>query len=369
MINHPIIIPQADPSRRIERFRAEIDEAISQVISSSHYILGTAVETFEEDFANYLGVKNCIGVASGTDALALSLRGLGITTGDEVITTALTFSATAQAILHCGATPLFVDVNPISLCIDPDDIEAEITKKTKAIVPVHLFGQPADMKRVMEIASQNGLVVVEDCAQAHGASIAGRKVGSFGDASAFSFYPTKNLGGIGDSGAIMTNDDELATRLRRLRNYGMSNDNRISITIGFNSRIDELQAAILSVLLRHLDDGNRERCQLADEYRRELSGLDLVLPPSSCGAVYHQFVISCKNRDRLSYQLQHQEGIITAVHYNPALHLHSAFKGTTVKSLPRTEYLTERLLSLPIQPEITFGKIKMISESIAKLTG
>jgi dTDP-3-amino-3,4,6-trideoxy-alpha-D-glucose transaminase len=369
LTNHPIIIPQADPSLRIARFRAEIDEAISQVISSSRYILGTAVEKFEEDFANYIGVKNCIGVASGTDALALSLRGLGVKTGDEVITTALAPSATAQAILHCGATPLFVDVNPISLCIDPTAIEAGVTKKTKAIIPVHLFGQPADMKRVMEIASQNGLIVVEDCAQAHGASIAGCKVGSFGDASAFSFYPTKNLGGIGDSGAIMTNDDELAIRLRRLRNYGMPKDNPISITIGFNSRIDELQAAILSVLLRHLDDGNRERCQLADEYRRELSELDLVLPPSDCGAIYHQFVITCENRDRLSYQLRHQAGIITAVHYNPPLHLHPAFSGTIIKSLPRTEYLTDRLLSLPIQPEVASGKIKIISESLLKAIG
>lgn len=361
------MIPQADPSLRIERFRSEIDRAIAQVVSSKHYILGPAVEAFEADFATYLGVKHCVGVDSGTDALALALRGLGIGAGDEVITTALTFSGTAQAILHCGARPHFVDVDPASRCIDPAAVEAAITERTAAIVPVHLFGHAADMPRLMNIAVRRGIAVLEDCAQAHGASINGRRLGSFGHASAFSFYPTKNLGGIGDSGAIVTNDDALATRLRSLRNYGMQERGLISSTMGFNSRMDELQAAILSVLLKHLDAGNSERLALAHEYRRELAGLDLLLPPDDIGAVYHQFAIAHQDRDHLAYRLRVETGINTAIHYHPTLNRHPAFKDAISDQLPHSEWLSARLLSLPIQPEVVAGKIEAIARSIAKV--
>src|ERR1700682_474376 len=223
-----ITIPQAAPARRIERYRTEIDQAMAGVVTDGHYILGPALEHFEEAFAAYLGVRHCIGVNSGTDALALSLRALGVSPGDEVITTALTFAATAQAILHCGAQPCFVDVDPVTRCIDPAAVEAAIHEKTAAIIPVHLFGHPAAMKALMQTAARHGLAVVEDCAQAHGTTIGGEKAGTFGHAAAFSFYPTKNLGCIGDGGAIATNDSALAAKLRSLRHYGWTSADRIS---------------------------------------------------------------------------------------------------------------------------------------------
>lgn len=358
------MIPQADPARRIARFRSEIDAAIDRVVSGPHYILGPAVEDFEASFAAYVGVEHCIGVASGTDALALALRSLGIGPGDEVITVALTFCGTAQAILHCGAEPRFVDVDPVTRCIDPRSIEAAITPKTAAIIPVHLFGQPADMPRLMEIADRHGLAVVEDCAQAHGASIDGRKVGSYGHASAFSFYPTKNLGCIGDGGAVVTNDSGLAARLSSLRHYGWEGEGRISRALGFNSRLDEIQAAILSVMLSHLDEGNAERRSLAREYHHALEGLGLELPMHDRGAVYHQYAIACEHRDHLCSRLR-QVGIGTSVHYSPPLHLHPAFLDCANDVLPNSESLAMRLLSLPIQPELVSDKIPFISQSIA----
>ena len=363
------IIPQAAPSMRIARFRTEIDDAIARTLSSNQYILGPAVESFEADFAAYLGVRHCVGVASGTDALALSLRGLGIGNGDEVITTALTASGTAQAILHCGARPRFVDIDPVSWCIDPVAVEAGITEKTAAIIPVHLFGYPADMSRLTEIAERHGLAVIEDCAHAHGAMLDGRRLGSFGHAAAFSFYPTKNLGGIGDSGAVVTNDNQLAARLRSLRYYGIEDGKKESSTIGFNSRMDELQAAILTVMLRHLDAGNAERRKLAEEYRQELTGGDLLLPPDSSGAVYHQFAIAHRDREGLARTLFRQMNIQTGVHYSPPLHYHPAFRNVIMEPLPHCEWLSSRLLSLPIQPEVASGNIGIISRNILKVIG
>ncbi|HWR00283.1 MAG TPA: DegT/DnrJ/EryC1/StrS family aminotransferase [Chlorobaculum sp.] len=359
------IIPQAAPSLRIARFRKEIDRAIDKTLSSRHYILGPTVDSFESEFAAYLGVKHCVGVASGTDALALSLRGMNIGPGDEVITTALTASATAQAILHCGALPRFVDVDPVSRCIDPAAVEAGITGRTAAIIPVHLFGYPADMHRLMSIAGRHHLAVIEDCAQAHGATIDGRKLGSFGHAAAFSFYPTKNLGGIGDSGAVVTNDDALDARLRSLSNYGIPHGQKECSTIGFNSRMDELQAAVLSVLLQHLDAGNAERRALAGEYRRVLMGGDLILPPHTDGAIYHQFAIAFRNREQLAESLRTMD-IQTLVHYHPPLHHHPAFCKGTVDELPQCERLSSQLLSLPIQPEVASGNTGLISRSILK---
>jgi dTDP-4-amino-4,6-dideoxygalactose transaminase len=359
-------IPQADPSRRIARFRVEVEQAIAHAVASKHYILGPAVEGFEAEFAAYLGVRHCVGVASGTDALALALRGMRVGAGDEVITTALTFSATAHAILHCGARPRFVDIDPVSRCIDPAAVEAAITERTAAIIPVHLHGYPADMPRLMDIAARHGLAVLEDCAQAHGAHIDGRRLGTYGHAAAFSFYPTKNLGGIGDSGAIATNDDRLAASLRSLRHYGMPDGQTVSASIGFNSRMDELQAAILSVLLRHLDAGNSERRALADAYRQELAGLDLLLPPDAKGAVYHQFAIAHQQRDRLAHKLQSEMGINTAVHHHPPLNHHPAFEYAIVDQLPHCEWLSGRLLSLPVQPEVAAGNVGFIANSIAK---
>lgn len=361
------MIPQAAPPLRIARFRKEVDRAISDTLSSAYYILGPAVAQFETEFANYTGAQHCIGVASGTDALALALRAMDIGSGDEVITTALTVSGTAQAILHCGAKPRFVDVDAVSRCIDPAAIEAAITHKTTAIIPVHLFGYPADMPKIMDIAERHHLAVIEDCAHAHGANINGRSLGTFGHAAAFSFYPTKNLGAIGDAGAIITNDKSIANRLKSLRHYSIQGQQKISVSIGFNSRMDELQAAILSVLLKHLDAGNRERRALADEYRRELAGLDLMMPADHSGAVYHQFAIEYKDRDRLAEQLQKQKQITTAIHYHPPLHRHPAFKDAGFDSLIHTERLSSQLLSLPIQPEVASGNISSIARSIAEI--
>jgi len=361
------MIPQAFPALRIARFRKEIDDAISRTLSSAHYILGPAVAQFEAEFAQYIGTEHCVGVASGTDAIALALRASGIGPGDEVITTSLTFSGTAHAILHCGAQPIFVDVNPVTRCIEPAAIEAAITKKTTAIIPVHLFGYPADMPKIMDIAKKYHLVVIEDCAQPHGAKICGRMLGSFGHAAAFSFYPTKNLGAIGDAGAVTTNDEALENRVKILRHYGIQGQHKMSISMGFNSRMDELQAAILSVLLKHLDEGNRERRALADEYRQELAGLDLVLPTDYPDAVYHQFAIEFADRDTLAEQLLNQMHIATAVHYNPPLHRHPAFSATGKCSLIHTERLSSQLLSLPIQPEVASGNISRIAESISRI--
>ncbi|TAK49695.1 MAG: DegT/DnrJ/EryC1/StrS family aminotransferase [Xanthobacteraceae bacterium] len=358
-----IRLPQAAPQLRIKRFRAEIDTAIRQVIDGSHYILGPALERFEAQFAAYLGVRHCIGVASGTDALALALRALGIGAGDEVITTALTAAGTAQAILHCGARPCFVDVDAVTRCIDPAAVEAAITPRTRAIVPVHLFGHAADMARLAAIARTHHLALVEDCAQAHGAYSDGRKVGGFGHAGAFSFYPTKNLGGIGDGGAIVSNDVAFADRVRALRCYGWNDDHRVSAAVGFNSRLDEMQAAILGALLPHLDAGNAERRMLASHYREALADLGVGLPPDPDGCVYQQFAITCDGRDGLRSHLA-RAGIGTAVHYTPPLHVQPAFATISIPALPRTEELARRLISLPIQPEMAGGEFARAAAAV-----
>jgi dTDP-3-amino-3,4,6-trideoxy-alpha-D-glucose transaminase len=345
------VIPQAAPPRRIARFRSEVDAAIATVLDGTGYVLGSAVESFERAFAAYAGLRHCIGVGSGTDALALALRAMGVRPGDEVITAALTFTATAQAILHCGAIPRFVDVDLATRCIDPVGVSGALSPRTTAIVPVHLHGYPADMTALMAIAERHGLIVVEDCAQAHGATLQGRRIGSFGHAAAFSFYPTKNLGCIGDGGAVLTNDPAIAARLRSLRNYGFEDATRISASIGFNSRLDEVQAAVLLALLSHLDAANAERRAIAARYRSLLNAPQLGLPPDAAGFVYHQFAITHPRRDALMRVLA-QRGIMTAVHYAPGLHRHPAFADYVSGPLPVTDALSSTLLSLPIQPEV-----------------
>lgn len=358
-------LAQADPAARVARYRGEIDAAIAAVLDSGRYILGPRVEAFERGFADYLGIAHCVGVNSGTDALALSLRALGIGQGDEVITTALTAAATAQAILHCGAIPRFVDVDPQTRCLDPRAVESSINAHTAAVVAVHLFGMPADMLQLQRIAAAHGLAVIEDCAQAHGATVDGRKVGTFGNAGAFSFYPTKNLGGIGDGGAIVTNDASLAVKARALRNYGWLDRRRISAEQGFNSRLGEVQAAILAVLLPHLDESNRERRVLAARFR-VLVDSGITLPVEERGCVYHQFAIALTDVDRdvLRSYLSVREGIQTAIHYAPPLHLQAAFRAHPRLGLPHTERLSRQLLSLPIQPEVAGAHATRIVEAI-----
>ncbi|GEP03907.1 DegT/DnrJ/EryC1/StrS family aminotransferase [Methylobacterium oxalidis] len=344
-------IPQAAPPRRIARFREEIDRAVASVLGGSTYILGQAVADFEAAFAASAGQPHGVGVASGTEALALALRALGIGPGDEVIAPALTFAGTAQAVLQCGALPRLVDVDPVTRCLDPARVAEAVGARTAAILPVHLFGHPADMPALMKIAEHHGLAVIEDCAQCHGASLAGRPLGSFGHAAAYSFYPTKNLGCVGDGGAILTRDAALADRLRALRHYGFAGPERVSRGLGFNARLDEIQAAILLVLLPHLEAGNAERRAIAARYRACLSLSGLGLPPEAPGHVYHQFAVTHPERDRLMRHLA-EAGIGTAVHYAPGLHRHPAFREGATGPLPVTDALAATLLSLPIQPEV-----------------
>ena len=341
------------------------------VLASDTVVLGERVDVFEGRFAAYIGVAHCVGVNSGTDAIELALRACDVGGGDEVITVSMTAAGTAMAILHANARPCFVDVDPRTRCIDPQAIEENIGPRTAAIVPVHLHGHVADMTRVMAIAERYGLAVVEDCAQAHGAteSVTGRRAGSFGTAAAFSFYPTKNLGCAGDGGAVVTSDRAVAQRLRALRSYGWEDGLRLSTTVGFNSRLDELQAAMLDVLLDHLDDGNQERTRIADEYRSVLAsatGEILGLPPVDAGAVHHQFAIEVDDRDRVRDWLR-DRGIGTGIHYPVALHHQPAFAADAPPGgLPVAERLAERLVSLPVQPEVVGNRARWIAEAVAE---
>ncbi|TXN22704.1 DegT/DnrJ/EryC1/StrS family aminotransferase [Methylobacterium sp. WL9] len=358
-------IPQADPARRIARFWPSIADAIHEVAKSGSLVLGPKVSAFEQAFAGYIGASQCVGVNSGTDALALALRASGVKPGDEVITVALTAAGTGQAILHCGATPRFVDVDPVTFCMDPAAAEAAISSRTVAIVPVHLYGRAADVMRLHSLADRHGLALIEDCAQCHGASLAGRRLGTFGHAAAFSFYPTKNLGALGDGGAVITDDPSLAERVRSLRAYGWSADSRISQRLGFNSRLDEVQAAVLLVLLEHLDKYNADRREIAAQYRTMLASCGADMSSDDPGCVYHQFAITHPQRNALARHLA-DDGIGTAVHYNPPLQRHPAFATQASCALPITDSLSARLLSLPIQPEIASGNVERIAEAVRR---
>jgi dTDP-4-amino-4,6-dideoxygalactose transaminase len=365
------MIPAAAPQLRLARFSDAVEEAIRATLAGGRLILGERLEKFERRFADYLGVPHCVGVNSGTDAIGLALRACGVGSGDEVVTVSMTAAGTGMGILYAGAEPRFVDVDPATRCIAPDAIEAAIGPRTVAIVPVHLHGHVADMTTVMAIAERNGLVVVEDCAQAHGAieETTGRRAGSFGRAAAFSFYPTKNLGCAGDGGAVVTPDGDVARRLYALRSYGWEDEQRLSTTAGFNSRLDDVQAAILDVMLDHLEEGNRERAQIAAEYRNALgdaadSGA-VGLPPAGEGAVHHQFAIESDARDELRDWLR-DHGIDTGIHYPVGLHDQPAFaERAPSDGLPVTERLAARFVSLPIQPEVARDQAGRIAETVA----
>jgi dTDP-4-amino-4,6-dideoxygalactose transaminase len=358
------MIPLCAPQLRFKRFSAAVADAVRTGLEGSQFILGPTVERFENAFATYLGVRHCIGVNSGTDALVIALRALGIGPGDEVITVSMSFTATAMAVLHVGARPRFIDVDRDTRCIDLAQIEAAITPRTVAILPVHLHGFPVDMPLLMAIAKHHHLAVVEDCAQAHGARIAGRTVGSFGDLAAFSFYPTKNLGCTGDGGAVVTEDPALAARVRALRAYGWFDERRVSHELGHNSRLDELQAAILNVLLPHLDEGNRERAAIAERYRRLLVDEDVMLAAENPGAVHHQFAISVPRRNALRSYLFENAGIETGIHYPVPLHRQPLFAGYATAPLPVTDELARTMVSLPIQPEVAGEHLEHIAQSV-----
>ncbi len=359
------MIPQAAPGLRFRRFGAAIQAALTRTLESGTLILGSQVDAFEKAFADYIGVRHCVGVNSGTDAIALALRALGVGGGSEVITVSMTAAGTAMGILLAGAEPRFIDVDPSTRCMDLDAFAGAITPRTAAVVPVHLHGFPVDMPRLIDIARRRGLLVVEDCAQAHGVTIGERRFGSFGHAAAFSFYPTKNLGCAGDGGAVVTDDPIVASRLRAMRNYGCSDGSRASLHAGVNSRLDEVQAAILNVLLPYLDEGNRERLVVAQEYRRRLEGVEgLNLPAHDPGAVYHQFAVAVDApRDPVRDFLA-SRGIGTGVHYPLPLHKQPAFEKFRAAPLPATEALSEKLISLPIQPEVAGRAAPLIAKTL-----
>jgi dTDP-4-amino-4,6-dideoxygalactose transaminase len=354
-------IPQADPSRRFEQHGWQVQSAIRRVFDSGQFILGAEVAALEDEFARYLGVRHAVGVSSGTQAITLALRSLGLGAGDEILTTSLTSPATALAIEAAGARVVFVDVDRTSRCIDPAAIEAAIGPATAAIVPVHLHGFPAAMDDIMRIATRHGLAVVEDCAQSHGASIAGRRTGTFGHAAAFSFYPTKPLAAAGDGGAVVTRDPNVAERIRRLGNCGFD-DARRCVEPGINGRLDELQAAILRVQLPTLDAENDRRRALAALYRTLLDDRRVELPAGGDGEIYHQFCVGLDRRDQVRRNLLTAHRIDTAVHYSPPVHQHPHFERG--QSLPVTEELAARLLSLPIQSDVVAGQSERIASAL-----
>ena len=359
-------IPLVDLQADYLLWRDEIDAAVARVLRSGWYILGQEVSQFETEFAAFCGVEHAVGVASGTDALLLALRAGGIGPGDEVITVAHTAVATVAAIELSGARPVLVDVTPDTYTLDPALIEPALTERTRAIVPVHLYGHSADLAPILDVARRHNLRVIEDCAQAHGATYQGRPVGSWGDAAAFSFYPTKNLGAIGDGGAIITRQADLAERLGRLRQYGWR-ERYISDTPGYNSRLDELQAAILRVKLRHLADSNMARHRLADQYALALHSLPLAPPlqKPNCRHVYHLYVVQTDRRDALREFLQGR-GIGSAIHYPMPIHLQPAYQhlGYGPGSLPITEQLAGRILSLPLYPQLSPTAVAAVAQAI-----
>jgi dTDP-3-amino-3,4,6-trideoxy-alpha-D-glucose transaminase len=356
-------VPFVDLAADYRALKQAIDRAVARVLAGGWYILGQEVAAFEAEFAAYCGVGHAVGVASGTDALLLALRALAIGPGDEVITVSHTAVATVTAVTLSGATPVLVDVEPAYYTLDPAAIVAAISPRTKALIPVHLYGQPANLDEILAIARQYGLFVVEDCAQAHGALYHGRRVGSFGHLAAFSFYPTKNLGAMGDGGAVVTTDGALAERLRWLRQYGWQ-ERYISAHAGYNSRLDELQAAVLRVKLAHLDAANEARRALAGAYWQQLADLPLVLPEERplTNHVYHLFVIQTAAREALQARLAAQ-GIGTAVHYPVPIHRQPAYAHLPAR-LPVTERLAERILSLPLAPHLTMEALAHVCRAI-----
>lgn len=357
----------SNPKAQYLSHKKEIDTAISRVLKSGWYILGEEVEKFEKEFARYIGVSHGIGTGSGTEALHISLVACGIGPGDEVITVSHSAVATASAIVLSGASPRFVDIDPQFYTIDPEKIESAITPNTKAIIPVHIYGQSADMEPILELAEEHDLYVIEDCAQAHGAIYKGKRVGSFGDIGCFSFYPTKNLGAIGDGGMVVTNDSGLAKKIALLREYGWV-ERYVSHFSGWNTRLDEIQAAILCVKLKYLDEDNLKRQQLADIYNSKLKNSDLILPKTRDGAnhVYHLYVIRSKRRDRLLYFLK-EKNIGASIHYPVPIHLQPEYRHNGKQEhLRETERTAEEILSLPIYPELSASDVIMISDAINK---
>jgi len=362
------LIPVFDLKRQYQEIKEEIHEVIARVLEKGNFILGEEVARFEEEFAQYVGARYAVGVGSGTEALHLSLLALGVEQGDEVITVPNTAVPTASAISQAGAKPVFVDINPDTYTLDNNQLEAAVTPKTRVIVPVHLFGNVVDMDPLMKIAGKNNLAVVEDACQAHGAEYKGKKAGTIGNLGNFSFYPTKNTGGYGDGGMIVTSDEVLARKTKLLRFYGMTEkDKYIHVIKGINSRLDEIQAAILRVKLKHLDRWNESRRAKAALYNQLLSQASLGLPyePPYARHVYHLYVVRAKRRDELRNYLRLNK-IGTSVHYPVPIHLQPSYADLNLGegSFPMTEKYAGEIISLPMFPELQEEEIEYIAEKI-----
>ena len=361
-------VPFLDLKRQYQSIKQEIDKAIAEVVESQRFVLGPKLEEFEGSFAKYCGTKHATGVNSGTSALYISLLALGIGKGDEIITCPNSFFATAEVITAVGARPVFADISQESFCMEPKELREKISERTKAIIPVHLYGQCADMDPIIEVAEEKGLHIIEDACQAHGALYKGRKAGSMSVVGCFSFYPGKNLGAYGEGGMCVTNDSELNEKLRLLRSHG-ENPKHTHRVPGFNFRLDEIQAAVLSVKLKHLDGWNEGRRRNAKLYNELLqnSNAKLKLPREmSYGKhVYHLYVVRSQHRDKLSEFLK-QKGIATAVHYPTPIHLQEAYADLGYKegSVPNCEKAAREILSLPMFPELSEEEIKYVADSV-----
>jgi dTDP-4-amino-4,6-dideoxygalactose transaminase len=361
-------IPFVDLKAQYESIKPEIDKAISDVISNTAFVGGRFLKSFEEAFAAFCGVKYCVGVGNGTDAIYIALRAMGVGPGDEVITAANSFIATSEAITMTGARVVFVDINPQTYNMDVTKIEEKVNSRTKAIVPVHLYGQPADMDPILEIAKKHNLKVVEDAAQAHGATYKGRRIGSIGDVACFSFYPGKNLGAYGDAGAIVTNSEELAERARMIANHGRLDKYNHKLE-GVNSRLDGIQAAILEVKLRHLPDWTERRRQNAYFYNDYLKGSGVITPSeiSDVEAVYHLYVVRVNNGSRDQFQdFLKSNGISTGIHYPIALPRLLAYEYLKHKEtdFPESAKASREIVSLPMFPELTEQEIAFVAQKV-----
>jgi dTDP-4-amino-4,6-dideoxygalactose transaminase len=362
-------VPYLDLRAQYSGLRSEVLSALEDVCESTSFAQGKATSEFEAKFAAYCGVDHCVSLNSGTSALHLALRCLDLSPGDEVVTVSMTFIATAWAISYTGATPVFVDIDPVRRTMNPDQLEAAITSRTRAIVPVHLYGMPAEMDRIMAIADRHGVPVIEDAAQAHGAKYKDKPVGHFGQSTCFSFYPGKNLGAYGEGGALITNDESIARRARSLRDHAQT-ERYLHDELGYNYRMDSFQAAVLAIKLKYLNDWNRARNDCARLYTELLKESSYKLPThfSDSECVWHCYVIETPERDRVRFGLQ-ELGIQTAVHYPVPIHLQKAYAHLNYRKsdLPVTEALCERCLSLPIYPELSKEKISRVASALLDL--
>ena len=357
--------PMVDLRAQYQRMKSEIDAAISRVVETTVFIKGPDCTEFEKEFAEFCGVAACVGVANGTDALIYALRAYGVGPGDEVVTVANTFIATGEAILLNGATPVFVDVDDVTYTLDPARLEAAITKKTKVIIPVHLYGHPAAMDAINKIAAARGIPVLEDSAQGHAATLNGKRAGALGHAACFSFYPGKNLGAYGDAGAVVSNDKEFIARVRQIANHGGGTNKYDNVVVGTNSRLDTIQAAILRAKLKHLETWTDERRARVALYTKLLAGTpDLITPKEAEGArsAWHLYTVRTPKRDALIEELK-KNGISTAVHYPRPIHLQPAMgaAGGKAGDLPVSEKLSKEVVCLPLYPELPLEEVERIA--------